>query len=91
LHRSHRRNVIEVARSWFGSYPYRCFECQHRCFRTEPGHLKSHEAPSPAKPDKRPELTRRFRQRARREIMLYALAIATFVAFLYYIVRAPAP
>lgn len=86
LRRSHRRNLLETLRSWFGVHPFRCPECQGRYFRTE---RKEHA--DTLKPDKRPEASKRKQRRILREAMLYAFALVAFLAVLYYITREPAP
>lgn len=85
LRRSHRRNLSEMVRSWFGVHPFRCPECQVRYFR-----LERKERVDTLKPDKRPETKKRNRQRILREFLLYGLALMAFLAVLYYITREPA-
>jgi len=90
LRRSRRRGIFDVLRSWSGVFPYRCAECQRRCFRKRHDQVH-HQHQAPARPDKRPEANRRARQRKLREILFYILSIAAFLAFLYQISREPAP
>jgi hypothetical protein len=85
--RSHRRHVSEIVRSWMGSYPYRCHGCQSRFFRNEHGDGDS----AGLRPDRRPEARRQAGRRILRESGLYACALAVFLAFLFYMMREPAP
>jgi hypothetical protein len=82
LRRSHRRNLVEALRSWFGIYPFRCPECQKRYFRREwkeRGGARQLEQPTR---EKRPS-----RRRLVREVLLYVAALAGLLTLIYVMMR----
>ena len=90
-HRSHRVNLREHLASLKGVYPYRCRKCDHRfpCRRDTlppPAAGSSHKGV-----EREISSTRRAMKlkRRRRNLVLYAGALAMFGVVLYFLTRVP--
>ena len=85
-HRSHRRGALELVASLIAVFPYRCEECKSRFLRfkyavAEPGKLSGTEQEI-----RNTRRTIRWKRR-KRELILYAVGLLLFIAFLYFITR----
>jgi hypothetical protein len=81
--RRSRRNSLDRIRTVFGSYPYRCRDCRARFYLRVPS--RPHSRP----PGKRGRSENRARRRTtmRRELFIYALALVSFAALVFLLVR----
>lgn len=82
--------------AWTGVYPYRCADCRKRIYQRRQRHPAEGPRTAPAAPantkehlkQRRSRKTRQWKctelLRARREALLYGLALAGFVVLLYW-------
>jgi hypothetical protein len=84
-HRSHRRGLVEWLASLAAVYPYRCPQCDLRFLRFKYSTVQ----PEPSGVEQEIRNTRRSVRwkRRKRELLLYALGLLVFLAFLYFITR----
>ena len=87
-HRSHRHGLFEYSVAIAGYYPYRCGHCNMRFVRFRYSPLEKVASAHPGV-EREIQATRLAtkRKRSRREWLIYGVAVALFLVFLYYITR----
>jgi hypothetical protein len=82
VYRSHRRGFFDRLQSCLGNYPHRCHACDSR-FYSKAAKPKAEGGIR----DPRPDLRKRRLKQLRRNILVCAICIATFLVFLYYLIQ----
>lgn len=90
-HRSHRKGAWERLASLASYQPYRCHQCGHRFFLRAESRVPA--STEHASTEREIRSTRRAKDwnRKRRDLIIYALALAAFLVFLYFITRETNP
>lgn len=88
-HRSHRNGAKEHLASLLAYYPYRCRGCQHRFLRSRYAAVQAPASDRHRSTEREIRATRKAkdRQRKKRHLAIYGIALLLFLAFLYLVTR----